>query len=123
MVFHSADGFIDYFHSVARERWWYWWRKHQVIECETAYNTEKGVECYEATKGEGVLSYSPLSTGITYQLIPKVTADGIALHTMGYGRTSAKNGQILEMCSTSLLTIGMVRQLASSICWISTVAI
>lgn len=33
-----------------------------------------------------------MSTGITYQLIPKVTADGIPLHTMGYGRTSAQDG-------------------------------
>ncbi len=31
-------------------------------------------------KAEGSLVYHPLSTGITYQLIPKVTADGIALH-------------------------------------------
>jgi branched-chain amino acid transport system substrate-binding protein len=45
------------------------------LECETGYNTEKGVECYEATKGEGALVYQPLSTGITYQLIPKATAD------------------------------------------------
>ncbi|MEL6171818.1 MAG: ABC transporter substrate-binding protein, partial [Pseudomonadota bacterium] len=40
--------------------------------------------------------YQPLSTGITYQLIPKATADGIPLHTMGYGRTSAKNGEVFR---------------------------
>jgi branched-chain amino acid transport system substrate-binding protein len=68
----------------------------RLIECETGYNTEKGVECYEATKGEGVLVYEPLSTGITYQLIPKATADGIAIHSGGYGRTSAKNGQVFR---------------------------
>jgi branched-chain amino acid transport system substrate-binding protein len=67
-----------------------------MIECETGYNTEKGVECYEATKGEGSLVYSPLSTGITYQLIPKASADGIPIHSMGYGRTSAKNGKVFE---------------------------
>ena len=67
-----------------------------MIECETAYNTEKGVECYESTKGEGALVYQPLSTGITYQLIPKATADGIPLHTMGYGRTSAVNGEVFN---------------------------
>ncbi|MDO7631381.1 MAG: ABC transporter substrate-binding protein, partial [Loktanella sp.] len=49
-----------------------------------------------ATKGEGALIYSPLSTGITYQLIPKATADGIPIHTMGYGRTSAKNGEVFN---------------------------
>lgn len=67
-----------------------------MIECETAYNTERGVECYEATKGEGALIYQPLSTGITYQLIPKATADNIPLHTMGYGRTSAANGEVFN---------------------------
>jgi branched-chain amino acid transport system substrate-binding protein len=70
--------------------------KTRVIECETGYNTEKGVECYEATKGEGVLVYEPYSTGMTYQLIPKTAADGIALHTGGYGRTSAKNGEVFR---------------------------
>jgi len=55
----------------------------RIVECETGYNTEKGVECYEATKGEGALIYQPLSTGITYQIIPKAMADGIPIHTMG----------------------------------------
>ncbi|MFT6225358.1 MAG: branched-chain amino acid transport system substrate-binding protein, partial [Paracoccaceae bacterium] len=68
----------------------------KLLECETGYNTEKGVECYEATKGEGALVYQPLSTGITYQLIPKATADGIPIHSMGYGRTSAANGKVFS---------------------------
>ena len=63
-----------------------------VINCETAYNTERGVECYESTKGQDALVYFPLSTGITYQLIPKATADDIPIHSMGYGRTSAADG-------------------------------
>ena len=40
--------------------------------------------------------YQPLSTGITYQLIPKATVDQIPLHTMGYGRTSAANGEVFN---------------------------
>src|SRR4051812_38990405 len=27
--------------------------KIRVVPCETEYNTQKGVECYEKTKGEG----------------------------------------------------------------------
>jgi branched-chain amino acid transport system substrate-binding protein len=67
--------------------------------CETAYNTKQGVECYEKLKGtppSGALVFQPLSTGITYQLIPKVTADGIPLHSMGYGRTSAADGKVFK---------------------------
>ena len=49
-----------------------------------------------STKAEGSLVYQPMSTGVTYQLIPKATADGIALHTLGYGRTSAANGRVFS---------------------------
>ncbi len=91
-----ADGYEDYFTLVNQRDGGIGGVMAKVIECETGYNTEKGVECYESTKGDGALLYQPLSTGITYQLIPKVTADGIPLHTMGYGRTSAKNGKTFE---------------------------
>ncbi|MDI6835781.1 MAG: ABC transporter substrate-binding protein, partial [Rhizobiaceae bacterium] len=91
-----ADGFNDYFTLLNERDGGIGGEKIQVPECETAYNTEKGVECYEATKGQGALVYNPLSTGITYQLIPKVSADGIPLYTPGYGRTSAANGKVFE---------------------------
>ncbi|TCP61671.1 amino acid/amide ABC transporter substrate-binding protein (HAAT family) [Rhodovulum bhavnagarense] len=91
-----SDGYQDYFTLMNERDGGIGGVKARVLECETAYNTEKGVECYEATKGEGALIYQPLSTGITYQLIPKVEADGIPLHTMGYGRTSAANGKVFE---------------------------
>ncbi len=91
-----SDGYNDYFTLLNERDGGIGGVKARVIECETGYNTEKGVECYEATKGEGALVYQPLSTGITYQLIPKVTADGIPLHTMGYGRTSAANGKVFS---------------------------
>ncbi|KGJ10854.1 ABC transporter permease [Paracoccus versutus] len=91
-----ADGFNDYFTLLNERDGGIGGEKIQTPECETAYNTEKGVECYEATKGSGALVYNPLSTGITYQLIPKVSADKIPLYTPGYGRTSAKNGKVFE---------------------------
>jgi branched-chain amino acid transport system substrate-binding protein len=91
-----ADGFSDYLTLINERDGGIGGEKIKMIECETAYNTEKGVECYESTKGQGSLVYWPLSTGITYQLIPKVTADGIPLHTMGYGRTSAANGKVFS---------------------------
>ena len=61
--------------------------------CETAYNTKQGVECYEKLK-DGALSFQPLSTGITYQLIPRTTVDKVPVFSMGYGRTSAANGKV-----------------------------
>lgn len=91
-----ADGYQDYFTLLNERDGGIGGEAINLIECETGYNTEKGVECYESTKGEGALVYQPLSTGITYQLIPKATADGIPVHSMGYGRTSAKNGQVFR---------------------------
>lgn len=91
-----ADGYADYFNLLNARDGGIGGVMTSVPECETGYNTEKGVECYESTKGEGALVYQPLSTGITYQLIPKATADGIPIHSMGYGRTSAANGDVFS---------------------------
>jgi len=91
-----ADGYADYFTLLNERDGGIGGVMANVLECETGYNTEKGVECYESTKGEGALVYQPLSTGITYQLIPKATADDIPIHSMGYGRTSAKNGDVFS---------------------------
>ena len=91
-----SDGYQDYFNLLNARDGGIGGEMIRLIECETGYNTEKGVECYESTKGEGALVYQPLSTGITYQLIPKATADGIPLHTMGYGRTSAADGEVFN---------------------------
>lgn len=91
-----ADGYSDYLTLINERDGGIGGVKIRQTECETAYNTEKGVECYEAIKGDNPLILQPLSTGITYQLIPRVTADGIPLHTMGYGRTSAKNGTVFS---------------------------
>lgn len=91
-----ADGYSDYFTLVNERDGGIGGVEARVLECETGYNTQKGVECYEATKGEGSLVYQPLSTGITYQLIPKASADGIPIHSMGYGRTSAANGSVFS---------------------------
>lgn len=91
-----SDGYQDYFTLLNERDGGIGGERINLVECETGYNTEKGVECYEATKGDGALVYQPLSTGITYQLIPKVSSDKIPLHTLGYGRTSAKNGSIFR---------------------------
>ena len=89
-----VDGINDYFTMVNERDGGIGGVPVRVLECETGYNTEKSVECYESMKGEGSLVFQPMSTGVTYQLIPKAAADGIALHTLGYGRTSAANGRV-----------------------------
>jgi branched-chain amino acid transport system substrate-binding protein len=66
-------------------------------KCETEYNNARGVECYERSKNKGPTGATvihPLSTGITYSLIEKATADHIPVISMGYGRTDASDGRV-----------------------------
>lgn len=69
-----------------------------VEECETAYATDRGVECYERLKGKngGATVFQPLSTGITFALTEKVAADKIPLITSGYGRSDSADGGIFK---------------------------
>ena len=69
-----------------------------VEECETAYATDKGVECYERLKGKhgGAVVFQPLSTGITFALTEKVAADKISLITSGYGRSDSADGMVFK---------------------------
>ena len=67
--------------------------KIAVEECETGYDAQKGVECYEGTKGKGALVYNPYSTGITLQLIPKASVDKVPVLSMAYGLSAAAVGK------------------------------
>ena len=74
--------------------------KYKWEECETAYNTARGVECYERLKDR--MSYvQPFSTGITYALIDRATKDKIPVHSMGYGRADASDGTVFPYVFTT----------------------
>jgi len=68
-------------------------------ECETAYNTERGVECYNRFRDK-MAKVHPLSTGITYALIPKGTEDHIVVISGGYGRADASDGTVFPWVFT-----------------------
>ncbi len=65
-------------------------------ECETGYDTARGVECYERLKGKhgGATMFQPLSTGITFALTDKAPIDKIPLITAGYGRSESQDGLV-----------------------------
>ena len=69
-----------------------------VEECETAYATDLGVECYERLKGKhgGATVFQPLSTGITLALTEKVPNDKIPMITSGYGRSDSADGGVFK---------------------------
>ncbi len=98
-----ADGYADYLDLVnARDRG-VGGVKITYEECETAYNNDKGVECYERLKHKGPTGASwvdPLSTGISYALLERTAADKIPLIMMGYGRADASYGPVFPYAFT-----------------------
>src|SRR5437016_14523005 len=64
-----ADGMHDYLDMLNERDGGIGGVRLNVEECETGYDTQKGVECYEATKTKHPLVYNPWSTGITLALI------------------------------------------------------
>jgi branched-chain amino acid transport system substrate-binding protein len=65
--------------------------KTLVEECETAYATDRGVECYG-----GATVFQPLSTGITFALTEKIPTDKIPMITSGYGRSDSADGGVFK---------------------------
>lgn len=64
-------------------------------ECETGYNTEKGAECYEQTKGQSIVT-QPWSTGITLQVLPRTNVDKIPILAPGYGFSPMQDGKVFQ---------------------------
>lgn len=67
--------------------------KMVYVECETGYNTDKGVECYEKHKGNSAVT-QPWSTGITLQVLPKTNVDHVPILAPGYGFSPMANGEV-----------------------------
>ncbi len=65
-------------------------------ECETAFDDERGVQCFERLKrrGErGAAVIVPLSGGISYTLTERARQARIPMLMLGYGRSDASDGR------------------------------
>jgi branched-chain amino acid transport system substrate-binding protein len=92
-----AGGAIDYLNMLNERDGGINGVKFTGDKCETEYNNARGVECYERNKNKGSTGATlihPLSTGITYSLIEKGTADKIPIVSVGYGRADAADGRV-----------------------------
>ncbi|MBY0611263.1 MAG: ABC transporter substrate-binding protein [Beijerinckiaceae bacterium] len=87
-----ADGMKDYLTMLNERDGGIGGVKLKLEECETGYDTKKGVECYESIKGKNPVMTNPWSTGITLQLIPKAGVDKIPVLSMAYGLSAAARG-------------------------------
>lgn len=66
--------------------------KLAIEECETGYDTKKGLECYESVKDKKPVMINPWSTGATLPLIPKAAVDKIPILSMAYGLSASADG-------------------------------
>ena len=65
-------------------------------ECETEFNTSRGVECYERMKSRngGASLFETGVTGVAYALLDRLPQDKIPMTTVGYGRSDAMDGRV-----------------------------
>src|SRR6516162_2316484 len=94
-----ANGIADYYKLINERDGGINGVKIVFEECDTGYATDRGVECYERLKGKGPTGAAyviPLSTGITFALTEKTTADKIPIISMGYGRSESRDGSVFQ---------------------------
>src|SRR5215208_6756104 len=94
---HIADGMRDYLTLLNERDGGIGGVKLILEECETGYDTKKGVECYEAVKGKNPVIVNPWSTGITLPLIPRASVDKIPILSMAYGLSASARGDIFPL--------------------------
>src|ERR1051325_11769647 len=87
-----ANGLSDYLNMLNERDGGIGGVKIAVEECETGYDTKKGVECYEQVKAKKPVVVNPYSTGITLQLIPKAAVDKIPILSIAYRLSASAAG-------------------------------
>ena len=89
-----ADGMHDYLEMLNQRDGGIGGVKIVIEECETAYDTKKGLECYDQVKPKNPVMVNPWSTGITLSLIPRASVDKIPILSMAYGLSAAARGDV-----------------------------
>jgi branched-chain amino acid transport system substrate-binding protein len=89
---YIAEGMHDYLEMLNQRDGGIGGVKLKIEECETGYDTKKGLECYEAVKDKKPVMINPWSTGITLPLIPRAAVDKIPVLSMAYGLSASAIG-------------------------------
>ncbi len=114
-------GFIDYLNLINTRDGGVGGVKLTWEEGETQYEVERGVEVYERLKNRpGIAAWNPLSVGIAYALIDRVTADKVPLLTINHGRTDTTDGAVFKYIFPLLVnpyseTSGIVNYLGTKV--------
>ncbi|MFG1346616.1 ABC transporter substrate-binding protein [Xanthobacter autotrophicus DSM 431] len=114
-------GFIDYLNLINSRDGGVNGVKLTWSEGETQYEVERGVEVYERLKNHpGVAAWNPLSVGIAYAMIDRITQDKVPLITINHGRTDSTDGRVFPYVFPLLLnpyseTSGIVNYIAAKV--------
>lgn len=112
-------GTIDYFNLINTRDGGVNGVKLTWEEGETQYEVERGVEVYERLKTRpNIAAWNPLSVGIAYALIDRVSQDKVPLITINHGRTDSTDGRVFPYIFPLLLnpyseTSGIINYIAS----------
>ncbi len=112
-------GFIDYLNLVNLRDGGVNGVKLTWDECETQYEVERGVECYERLKShQNIAAWNPFSVGIAYAMLDRITGDKVPMITINHGRTDSTDGRVFPYAFPLLLnpyseTSGIVNYIAS----------
>ncbi len=93
---HIANGLHDYLTMLNERDGGIGGVRLQVEECETGYDTKKGLECYEAVRGRKPAMVNPWSTGIALPLVPRAAVDRIPMLSTAYGLSAAGRGDLFR---------------------------
>jgi branched-chain amino acid transport system substrate-binding protein len=97
-------GFIDYLNLINLRDGGVNGVKLTWEEGETQYEVERGVEVYERLKNHpGIAAWNPLSVGIAYAMIDRITQDKTPLITINHGRTDSTDGRVFPYVFPLLL--------------------
>jgi branched-chain amino acid transport system substrate-binding protein len=97
-------GFIDYLNLINIRDGGVNGVKLTWAEGETQYEVERGVEVYERLKNHpGIAAWNPLSVGIAYAMIDRITQDKTPLITVNHGRTDSTDGVVFPYVFPLLL--------------------
>jgi branched-chain amino acid transport system substrate-binding protein len=111
-------GFIDYLNLINIRDGGVNGVKLTWAEGETQYEVERGVEVYERLKSHpGIAAWNPLSVGIAYAMIDRITQDKVPLITVNHGRTDSTDGRVFPYVFPLLLnpyseTSGIINYIA-----------
>lgn len=99
-----ANGMRDYLEMINQRDGGIGGVKIVIEECETGYDTKKGVECYESVRGKKPLIINPYSTGIQLQIIARMPQDKVTMLAMAYGLSAAADGNVFPWIFNPPLT-------------------